>query len=287
MTTAIDLSRLPAPAVVEPLDFETILAERKARLLELTPSDEREALAATLSLESEPVTKLLQENAYRELVLRQRINDAARAVMVATAAGADLDQLAALFGVSRLTGEADDDLRQRIVLALEGYPTAGPAGAYAFHARSAHPEVKDVAVTSPVPGLVRLAILARSGDGSPDDAILEAVRAAVTDEKVRPLTDSVAVVAARVTSYTLRATLIIEPGPSPDTVLQAAEAAARDYAESRHALGAYVALSGIAAALHQPGVRRVDLESPTGDLDIPADGAAYLAELTLATEVAS
>lgn len=287
MTSTIDLSRLPAPAVVEPLDFEALFEARKARLLELTPAAEREALAETLALESEPLTKLLQENAYRELVLRQRINDAARAVMVATAAGADLEQLAALFGVTRLAGEADDNLRRRTVMALEGYPTAGPAGAYGFHARSAHPEVKDVAVTSPVPGLVRLAILGRSGDGTPGDEVLEAVRSAVTDERVRPLTDSVEVVAARVTPYALRATLIIEPGPSPDTVRQAAETAARDYAETRHALGAYVALSGIAATLHQPGVRRVDLTSPAVDLDIPADGAAYLTELALGTEVAS
>ncbi|NUV25651.1 hypothetical protein MS6204_04603 [Escherichia coli] len=45
----------------------------------------------TLELESEPATKLLQENAYRELLLRQRINEAAQAVMVAYAMGGDLD----------------------------------------------------------------------------------------------------------------------------------------------------------------------------------------------------
>ncbi len=44
----------------------------------------------TLELESEPATKLLQENAYRELLLRQRINEAAQAVMVAYAMGGDL-----------------------------------------------------------------------------------------------------------------------------------------------------------------------------------------------------
>ncbi|EMA1803187.1 baseplate assembly protein, partial [Cronobacter turicensis] len=61
----IDLSQLPAPDVVEELDFEAILAERKATLISLYPEEEQDAIARTLALESEPVVKLLQENAYR------------------------------------------------------------------------------------------------------------------------------------------------------------------------------------------------------------------------------
>lgn len=287
MNNAIDLSQLSAPNIIEPLDFETILAERKARLIELTPEEERDAMNEMLALESEPLVKLLEENAYRELVLRQRINEAAKAVMVATARGSDLDHLAALFGVTRLAEESDDALRQRIVMALESYPTTGSVGAYAFHARSAHPDVRDVTVTSPTPGHVQLVILANSGDGTPSQAVLEAVRAAVTNERVRPLTDSVEVIAAQITPYTLQATLIVEPGPSAETVRAAAETAVRAYADSRHALGAFVALSGVAAALHRPGVRRITLASPAQDLDMPIHGAAFLAGLELTTEVAS
>ena len=55
----IDLSQLPAPDVVETLDFETILAERKATLISLYPEDEQEAIARTLTLESEPLVKYL------------------------------------------------------------------------------------------------------------------------------------------------------------------------------------------------------------------------------------
>ena len=67
---------------------ETLLAERKARLIALHPEEEREAVAELLALESEPTVKLLQENAYRELLLRQRINEAARAVMIVPRASA-------------------------------------------------------------------------------------------------------------------------------------------------------------------------------------------------------
>lgn len=98
----IDLSQLPAPDVVETLDFETILAERKATLISLYPEDEQEAVARTLTLESEPLVKYLEENAYREVILRQRINEAAKAGMVAYAIKNDLDQLAANNNVERL-----------------------------------------------------------------------------------------------------------------------------------------------------------------------------------------
>ncbi len=42
----IDLNQLPAPDVVEELDFETILAERKATLISLYPEDQQEALSS-------------------------------------------------------------------------------------------------------------------------------------------------------------------------------------------------------------------------------------------------
>ena len=68
MSSPIDLSRLPAPDVVEPLDYESILAERKAALIALYPEAEQADIAALLELESEPLTKLCEENAYRCLL---------------------------------------------------------------------------------------------------------------------------------------------------------------------------------------------------------------------------
>lgn len=68
----------PAPEVEETLDFEAILAKRKAILISYYPADQQAAIAATLELESEPLNKLLQENAYNEMILRARINDAAK-----------------------------------------------------------------------------------------------------------------------------------------------------------------------------------------------------------------
>jgi len=98
----IDLSQLPAPSVVENIDYEMLLAERKSTLISLYPAEQQAAIARTLMLESEPIVKLLQENTYREVILRQRVNEAAQSVMLAYATGTDLDNIAARYDVERL-----------------------------------------------------------------------------------------------------------------------------------------------------------------------------------------
>ncbi|WP_377153667.1 phage tail protein I [Roseateles sp. UC29_93] len=160
----IDLAQLPAPAIVEALDFETLLAARKSAFLELMPDDQRADLAQVLSLESEPLTKLLEENVYRELLWRQRVNEAAKASLLAYAQKTDLDNRAADYGITRLllspadpdavppieaVYESDDRLRYRCQMALEGLTVAGSRGAYHFHALSAHAQISDASIDSP------------------------------------------------------------------------------------------------------------------------------------------
>ena len=224
--TPIDLSQLPSPDVVETIDYETLLAARKARFVSLYPADEQAEIAATLALESEPVVKLLQENAYREIVLRQRVNDAARAVMLAYAVGTDLDHLAALFGIRRLTitpadpehdvaavMESDTDLRARTQLAPQSLSVAGPEGAYVSHARNADGRVLDASAVSPAPCEVLVSVLARDGDGTADPALIAAVAAALQADDVRPLTDKVTVRGAEILRYHARAARVLRrPG---------------------------------------------------------------------------
>lgn len=59
----VDLNQLAAPDVVEELDYETILRERKATLVSLYPKDQQDAIVRTLTLKSELLVKLLQEKA--------------------------------------------------------------------------------------------------------------------------------------------------------------------------------------------------------------------------------
>lgn len=287
--TAIDLSQIAPPSVVETIDYEAILAAMIADLVDRLPS-------FSALVESDPAYKILEVAAYRETILRQRINDASRAVMLAYAAGADLDNLAAFFGVTRLTitaadptatppvaavYETDDDLRRRAQLSLEGFSTAGPSGAYIFHALSASSDVLDASATSPEPGSVLVAVLSRTGDGTAGSGLLATVDAALNDEDVRPLCDGVSVVSAEIVDYTIEAELKFLPGPDTSTVLAAAQAAAEAYADAQHRLGLSVTLSGIYAALHQSGVARVDLTAPTANITTTETQASWCSSITV------
>ena len=75
--SSIDLSQLPAPNVVQPLDFEAELARLQALVLAGLPE-----LAEVLALESEPINKVLQIVAYENVNMQARINDAARACIL-------------------------------------------------------------------------------------------------------------------------------------------------------------------------------------------------------------
>lgn len=94
----IDLSKLPAPAIIEELDFESILAAMRADLAARLPG------WTAAELESDPANKILEVAAYREMLMRQRVNEAARACMLAFAAGGDLEHLSAFYAVARLEG---------------------------------------------------------------------------------------------------------------------------------------------------------------------------------------
>ncbi len=278
---SIDLSLLPPPNIIEPLDFEQILAERKARLLSLYPAAEQAAVAALLELESEPLNKLLQENAYRELVLRQRINDGARAVMLAFSGGADLEHLLALLGAERREGESDDEYRQRGQLAPFGFSVAGPLNAYRYHALSADSDVLDARADQPQPGVVRVTVLSRSRQAAAPE-LLQRVADALTADDIRPLNDTVQVQAATLRPWSINARIYVGSGAAPEPLLVAAREAAEAYAAAQHAINAPVRLSGIYAALHQPGALRVELLSPTADIEPHAQTAPICTAVTLA-----
>ena len=288
MGNPIDLSRLPAPDVIEALDYEAILAasvaDARARFPDL----------AGLDSEADPVFKLLEVTSYREMIVRARVNDGARAVLLASAQKADLDQLAALFGLSRQvldpgdpdanppverTYESDDRLRSRTQLAPSALSTAGPASAYRYHSLNASTTVSDVHVASPAPGQVTVTILAAiltdADDGTADAALLAAVTAALSDETVRPMGDVLTVQSAAIVDYVITAVLTIGSGPDAATVLAAATAAVRAAADAAHSLGAGMPRSALFAALHVPGVTAVTLTSPAADVAATAVQAVH------------
>jgi phage-related baseplate assembly protein len=135
----VDLSALPAPDVLEPLDFEVTYDEALGTF-RVYMGDNWSA-----PLESDPVVKLLEVAAYQKVSNRARVNDAGKALLLAHAIGSDLDHLGANVNLQRLVIQAedlaavppvpevkeqDDPFRERIQLAFEGLTTAGPRASY-------------------------------------------------------------------------------------------------------------------------------------------------------------
>ncbi|MEL4016555.1 baseplate assembly protein [Dryocola clanedunensis] len=284
-TAIIDLSELPVPDAVEVPDSSELFARW---LAQLQAADETyDALVA-----SDPAWKQGEIVSYNTTLLYQKMNDAVRAVLLASAGGADLDQLGGNFNVPRLlitpaqpdaippleaVYEADDEYRERIQLSWSQLNTAGAYNSYRFHAKSADADVLDAAVYGPEThgrgGEVDVYILSRTGDGTATSALLAKVNAALNDDEVRPLTDRVLTYSATQSLFTVEATLEIPAGPDSSTVLANAQTELTAYLAGQHRIGAIVPLSGIYRALQQPGVVRVNLIQPVKDIE-PGTGVA-------------
>ncbi|AJO77662.1 baseplate assembly protein [Pseudomonas sp. MRSN 12121] len=297
---AIDLSQLPPPQIVEQIDFEQILAERKTYMISLWPADEQAQIAARLEIESEPLTKLLQENTYRETVWRQRVNEASLANLLATARGTDLEQLAGNFNVKRLViqqgkanavppiptlMESDDSLRERAQMAWEGLSTAGPRNSYIFHARAADGRVADATAESPSPAVAVVTVQSLLGDGTAPPELLAVVNAYLSDDDRRPVADRLTVQGAQILNYQVKAKLyLLSSGPESEPILAAAHQRLLAYVHQRRRLGMEVSESALHAALHVEGVRKVELEG-WADIVATKAQAPYCTGITLSRGV--
>ena len=273
MTTLSDLASLPTPAVIETLSFETIFSELQAEFQSRYP--DYSALLA-----SDPAIKLLEVAAYREVLLRNRINEAAKASLLAFATGSDLDHLAAFYGVTRLTDETDEALRLRTRQRIIGFANAGGAAHYRYWALSASPEVADVEVDSPEPGRVRISVLAKGEEQTVSNAVLDAVRSVVLRDDIRVLTDTIEVVPAELMPVTVHARLWLYPD-APMETLTSIQAVFAFTLAACAGLGWDLTRSWIIGQLQRAGVHKVELLLPTTDIRVAANQAVRLLSLNL------
>ncbi|EJI9010414.1 baseplate J/gp47 family protein [Escherichia albertii] len=281
----IDLSTIPVPDIVDIPDTESLVSQIVEKYTEL------DSLFSAL-VESDPAYKWAEALAFRVALVRQQINDAVRAVLLASACGADLDQIGANFQVQRMmitppddstvppspaVYEDDDAFRERIQLSWARLSTAGAKNAYHYFAQSADPDVLDVKAYGPEThaqeGRVFLYVLSRTGDGTAPQPLLDKVAEAVNDDEIRPLTDFVSVRSAEIVTYDVVADIHIPYGLDGELVMESARQALQKYTDSVHRIGSVAARSGIDGALHQSGVITVVLHSPPADI-VPQMGQA-------------
>ncbi|EAA3682764.1 baseplate assembly protein [Salmonella enterica subsp. houtenae] len=283
----INLSELDVPDAIVVPDATEIFTRWLARLREL--DKQFDAL-----VESDPTFKQGEVNAYQLTLAFQRVNDAVRAVFLASAKDTDLDQIGAAFNVKRqvikpgdplaippVEPELEDDaaFRERIQLSWAQLNTAGARNAYRFHAKSADTDVLDADAYGPEthnrPGYVDVYVLSRSGDGTAGQPLLDKVNSTLNADEIRPLTDYVTVKSATIANYAVTAELEIPEGPDASTVLNNAIDVLRSYTTLSHRIKTVIPLSAIYASLQQSGVVRVKLISPVADLEAEAGKAPW------------
>lgn len=292
----IDISKLPAPEVIQQVSyediFEAMLTDFQARNPELEIS------------QADPVYKILEIAAYHVMLVHQNFNDRAKSLMLAYSSESDLDHLGVTYyQLQRLTitpgdatavppidpvYESDSAYLNRILLSEQGQSTAGPKSAYVFHAMSADGQVKDAKALAhtPNPGDVTIAVLSHTGDGTTDQAVLDIITAALSDEDIRPLNDTPIVQSATIVTYTINASLTLFIGSDANTILQSAQNALSQFVADQHRIGRDITLDGLYKALRVVGVAKVVLNNTVGtdliaELVTAPDEAPYCSGVTV------
>lgn len=161
--------------------------------------------------------------------------------------------------------EEDEAFYDRMRESMESFSTAGPAGAYIYHAKTASPQVADVSATSPARGITDIRILLKNGE-LPGEEVLNEVKAALSADKTRPLTDYVTVSAPEVVPFSIDLTFYI-PKPSTNSgtiIAQEVEKAIGEYVKwQTEKMGRDINPSYLISLLMKTGIKRVNVISPT------------------------
>lgn len=274
--TQIDIDGLPPPQVVQELDFEELLAAAVADMVARFP-----AIAGVIQLESEPARKLLEVDAFREVLIRSRINDAARSQLLAFAAGSDLDHLAAFYDVVRLADEDDARLRSRVILAIAGRSTGGTAERYRYVAMTASVDVRDVIVwRDALTPTVNVAVYSYDPGGVAGASLLSTVEAALNAENVRMVNDTISVRSAVTETRDVSAEVWLLP-ETPLAIFDGLEAELRTAFAAEAGLGFDLTRAWLTARLMRPGVQRVEIIAPSADVAVAEFEALALGTITL------
>ncbi|MFP3026561.1 MAG: baseplate J/gp47 family protein [Wolbachia sp.] len=261
---------MQTPNIIEKLSYEEIFSRMKEELVR------RDETFSGL-VESDPAIKILEVAAWRELLLRERINEAVKSNLLKFATGENLDNLAEFYGVERQKEEEDERFRKKVKAKIKGWSTCGSKEYYRYYALSADSRVKDALVESPIPGKVQISILSTqlSTTGIALEELLEIVKKQVTRDDIRVLTDTVTVIGCNIMEIDIHSRMSISPVISEEEIkkqfIKKFEASKR--------LGWNVTRSWIIANLFVEGVENVELIEPKEDVVVLGNECANLRNL--------
>lgn len=274
-----ELAALPRPNLVDELDIEVQIATFVARFVQLMQAAGIQY--DVQQMESDPAKMLLEVAGSIDTNLRARINEAIQSWFLPFAYGGDLDILAQWYDVTRMFGETDAALRRRIIVNIKGRSPGGTEDRYRAIALGADVRVADAAVYTILRDpTIHVAIFSTDNSGVADSALIAKVNAALQDPKVRMVNDRIVVAGAARQSIAVTANVWLLPSAPEGTldIIRAnlAAAWARDML-----LGRDVTRSWLLSKIQIDGVQRVDLVTPSADIEMPFNQAAAIGTVTL------
>lgn len=160
--------------------------------------------------------------------------------------------------------ESDTAFYERMRESMESFSTAGPAGAYIYHAKTASPLVADVSATSPERGVADVRVLLKNSE-LPTEEVLKKVKDALTADKTRPLADFVTISAPDIMPFDIEAKYFLSKNgaSSAEVIAIEIENAVGEYIKwQTEKMGRDINPSYLISLLMRTGVKRVEVTKP-------------------------
>ncbi|WP_375678587.1 MULTISPECIES: baseplate J/gp47 family protein [unclassified Bartonella] len=264
---------LAKPEIITELSFEEIRAAALTHLKELLPE--------YTFLESDPAVKVIEAFSYRELLLRQRINEAARNNILDFAIGESLDALGNWHGIARMEGESDERYRERIQLHARGGNGSGTEPYYKLIALTADSRVKDAIIyRKGKDPTIYVALFGNNEEGTASEDLLQTVSQALHRKNIIMTNDTIIVHAAVKKVLDLEADVWLLPETSLK-ILTTMEANLRAAWRQEQAIGRELSLSWWVSKLMIPGVQKVIAITPTKDSAVCDEEILSIGKITL------
>lgn len=213
------------------------------------------------------------------MLLRQRINQAARSNLLAYAQDTDLDHKGAFYDLARLPNENDDRYRQRIQYRIAALAGNGTPEQYRLIAMTTSQNVRDSNVYLISPGIVGLVLWCV--DANLAVSTQEAVVAALGAPNAKPIGIQVVVRVAVQKTIDIAATLYRDE-IAPANIVQFARNSLLDSLRNYAKLGRNISKSWITGVLQQPGINRVAFASGQPEIhDIGFDEYAVAGQISV------